>query len=247
MAVDAWDSTIFGLEGESWSIGTTTTYLALLPNFREVKCYCAADWRLGLCPKLVHAVFYNATAGTYTEYVQSVTDRSTSTHLPLDAMIATDILYLGTSDQVAGFKIDLNATNKNANAATLDWEYCSTAGVVGTDPTFTDVAGDSDGTASGGATLAQDGVYSFTLPACVRSVLRSAPNTTMCYWYRFKPSTTLSATIDVEEITPIPRNTNYGYMTSGIEYNIHLDLAHVGGLVANHATTSATVYVSWIR
>lgn len=248
MAVEAWDSTIRRLEGETWSIGTTATYLALKPGFREVKLYCAADWRLSLCPKLVHALVYTNSSATYVEYVGLGTDRSDATHVPLDALGTSDILYMGVSDPTRGFYFNIG-TGANAEAATLDMEYCSAAATQASAPTFSDVASDSDGTASGGATLAVDGVYTFTLPACVRSGLGTlnAPAASVCYWYRFKPSATLSATVDILEIIPVGPNTTYGYMIGGVEYTVHLDLAHVGALVAAHASTSATVNASWIQ
>ena len=123
--------------------------------------------------------------------MQLGTDRSSSTHVPLDALGTSDYVYLGFSEPALGVYIDVG-TNVNATAATLDVEYCSTAAGVGSTIAFTDVAGDSDGTTSGGATLAQDGVYTWTLPTAWKpSYLgtAAAPLFSYCWWIRFAPST----------------------------------------------------------
>jgi len=248
MAQAVFGSPLQSVEGETKSLSTTAGYIALKPGFHEVKLYCASAWRLALSPRLVHAVVYDGT--NYTEYVQNVIDRSSSTHLPLDGMTTSQKLYLGFSEPALGAYFDLHATNVNAVAATLDVEYCSTAVDLGASIAFTDVASDSDGTDSGGATLAQDGVYTWTLPtAWKRSSLGTsqAPLFSKCWWIRATPSTTLSATIDVEEIIPVYKNVNYAYMEAGIEYNFSLNLAEVGGFVVTAAAATPTLNVSWIR
>lgn len=248
MAQSIYGVPLKAMEGETKALSTTAGYLAIKPGFSEVKMYCATAWRLALSPKLLHALYYAAAAGTYTEYVQLVTDGSSSTHMPLDAMLTTDIVYLGTRAPVLGFYIDVG-TNVNAVTATLDVEYCSTAVALGATIAFTDVAGDSDGTTSGGKTLAQDGVYTFTLPSIVESYLGTyaTPRFTKCYWIRFKPSAQLSATLDLNEIIPVYKNANYAYMEAGQEYQFSIDQADVGGFVVLATSGTPTLNVSWIR
>src|SRR3990167_6552804 len=201
------DRRILAEEGETVTLSTTAGYLAFKPGFNAVKFYCASQWRMSLSPRLVHALVYDGTI--YTEYTASVIHRPTATHLPLDGMTTSEKLYLGCNEPFLGVYVDLHATNKNAVVATLDVEYCSTAVALGAAIAWTDVAGDSDGTASGGATLAQDGVYTWTLPTPDSTWKRSAlgtyavPTHSKVYWIRMTPSTTLSATIDVEEIIPV--------------------------------------------
>src|SRR5574343_2083971 len=195
MAVNIWDAPVQETYGDSVTLAAASakTFRAVPPGYREVKLLCDTAWRLSLGPKLVHAIYYTAATGTYTDYVSSVTDGSSSTHMPLDKMLATDYVYLGTTAPVAGFYIDVGSS-VNAAAATLDVEYCSTAMGSGATIAFTDVASDADGTDSAGATLAQDGAYTFTVPAVKRSRLGTyaSPLFSKCYWIRFKPSGTLS-------------------------------------------------------
>lgn len=250
MSVNVWDAPIRQVEGTSKTLGAASavSYLAIKPGYREAKALCDTAWRMAISPKLLHAIYYTAATTTYTDYVKQVTD-GTSAHMPLDGMLTTDYVYLGTTEPVAGFYIDVG-TGVNAEAATLDVEYCSTAMAEGATIAFTDVAGDSDGTDSGGATLAQDGKYAFTVPAVKRSRLGTytAPLFSKCYWTRFKPSATLSATVDIAEIIPITSiaDASYGYMAANVEYNIQLDLANVGGLTM-YGTENKVVYVTWIK
>ncbi len=246
MAIATFGSPIKKVYGETVSLTTTASHLAIRPNYHEVMLYCASAWRLGLAPKLLHVVYNTGT--TYTEYVQNVTDRSTSTHVPLDAMADTDYLYLGFSEPSRGVYIDVG-TGVNAEVATLDVEYCSTAIALGANLAFTDVSGDSDGTTSGGATLAVDGLYSWNLPtAWKKSFLGTyaAPLFSNCYWIRFKPSAALSAAVDINEIIPASDTTNYAYMEGGITYEFSLNLAQVGAFECVH-TGTATLNVNWIQ
>jgi len=166
-----WDLPLNEIEGESAAItlSTTADYLALKPGYREFIVFCASLWRLAISPALKAVAYYDVSLLQYAPYTTQVTDRDSSTHLQLDAMATGDIVYLGFSDRVLGVYFDIGS-NANAETATLDVEYSSTTQVKsGTNVTtaiaFTDVAGDSDGSDSGGATLAVDGVYTWTLPS----------------------------------------------------------------------------------
>ncbi len=314
MATEIRGQGISAVEGETKALSSTAGYVATSPGFREIKLYCASAWRLALSPQLLHAVYYNGT--TYTDYRTQATDRSSATHMPLDGMTTAHFVYLGFNEPPLGCYFDIG-TNVQAEAATLDVEYCYdaatasywkvtgtisgaltvgetvTGGTSGTTATlvysgatyiivkvltggqfavgetisgatqtcsavtkievndtaafFTDVAGDSDGTTSGGATLAVDGVYTWTLPAIVPSTLGTLqiPRFSKCYWLRFAPSGTLSATVDINEIIPVYKNTNYAYMEGGQEYQF--SLSGVGGIVALVAAGTPTLNISWIK
>jgi len=130
-------------------------------------------------------------------------------------------------------------------------QNCSAVTAIDTNDTaafFTDVAGGSDGTTSTGKTLAQDGVYTWTLPAIVPSHLGTfqAPVYSKCYWIKFAPSATLAATLDINEIIPVYKNANYGYFEAGFEYNFTLS-SKVGGLVVAATAGTPTLNVTWIR
>jgi len=314
MPASVYGAPLLALEGETKTLGTTAGYIAVKPGWREVKMYCSQQWRLAISPKLASVNYYNAS--TYTDYTSQATDRDAATHVPLDAMGTTHKLYLGVSAPVKGFYFNLDGTNLNANAASLDWEYLydvskpghftltgtvSAAMTVGETLTgsvsgatgvhvydngstyavvksvsgtfavgedadgasqscniltaiantapgtgyFTDVAGDSDGTLTGTETLSQDGLYAFTLPAVVKGGLAGINNTPL-YWYRFAPSATLSAAMDVIDLIPDYKNTSYGYMEPGMEYQFALDETKCGGFVVASTAGTPTLDVSWV-
>lgn len=242
MATATFGSPIKKVYGETVSLTTTAAHLLYRPTYHEVLMYCSTAWRMGLAPRLSRVKYYNGT--TYTDYTKQAMDRDDTTHVPLDAMVATHYLYLGFTDKVRGFYFNLDGTNKNAtDPSTLDVEYCSSisAGVG----TFTDVADDSDGTKSGNITLAQDGLYSFTLPAVVNGVI-TALGVEPLYWYRFAPSATLSAAIDVIDLIPACDTTNYGYMEGGINYQFSLNTVQNGAFEFDH-TATGTLDITWIQ
>lgn len=239
-------SAVFGLPikrlyGETVSLTTTAAHLAQMPGYHEVMFYCASAWRLGIAPKLAKVFVYTNATATYVDYTAQSTDRSSDTHVPLDALGTSDIVYMGFQDDCPrGVYIDVGS-NVNAEAATLDVEYVS-AIVAGVN-TWTDVAGDSDGSASGGATLAQDGIYTWNLPASVEATVNGVSS---LHWIRFKPSAALSATVDINEIIPVCVDTNYAYMEAGVPYQFSFNTERAGAFEFDH-TGTATLDVTWIR
>jgi hypothetical protein len=109
---------------------------------------------------------------------------------------------------------------------------------------FTDVASDTDGTDSTG-TLAIDGLYYFTLPSVVRGALTGIDGDPL-YWYRFAPSGALSATVDINEIIPAYKNTNYGYMEPGMEYQFSINTTQCGGFEIAASSGTPTLDISWV-
>jgi hypothetical protein len=112
-------------------------------------------------------------------------------------------------------------------------------------PYFTDVASDSDGTDNAGATLAQPGLYSFTLPAVVKGAIAGVDGEAL-YWYRFAPSASLSATVDIVDIIPACDTVNYAYMEAGLSYQFSVNPAQNGAFEFDH-TGTATLDVTWVQ
>jgi len=130
----------------------------------------------------------------YTDYTSQVTDGSAATNMPLGALdtVANGdwvIVRFGSAN-VRGLRFDMG-TNVNANAATLAVEFWN-----GT--AWTAVSGLVDGTAIGGATLAQDGTVFFSYPGSTWS--QNTVNGTLGYHIRVSVSALLSAVVDVNEL-----------------------------------------------
>ncbi len=223
--------------GETISMTTAAAHSMIPDGYHEIKHFASSAYRLGLAPKLVHVWYFDTSASTYTDHTSKAIDKSSSAHVPLDAMQTGDILYMGFyNDCPRGVYIDMGS-NVNAESATLDVEYYNGSA-------WTDVSGDSDGTDSGGATLAQDGLYAWTVPT---DIAETAINGISLTWIRFKPSSALSATVDIDQIIPACVDTNYGYFEAGIEYHYAIDNTKVGAIETDMASGSATLNATYER
>jgi len=242
MATATFGTPIKKVYGETVSLTTTAAHLLFRPKYHEIMMYCATDWRMGFGPRLAKVLYYDAS--TYTDYTTYAADRNDATHVPLDGMLANHILYLGVTEPTRGFYFNIDDSHLNDEAATLDFEYCSAISSSGV-ATFTDVANDSDGTNSVADTLKVDGLYAFTLPAVVRGVVPSLSPGPL-YWYRFKPSATLSAEIDLIDIIPASDTVSYGYMEGGLSYQFTVDTVRNGAFEFDHASTD-TLYITWVE
>lgn len=252
MATATWDKSLIVQEGESAAVGLTTTRssLAIKPGFDGVQLYSSSAWRLALAPALLQVYFYSASAGTYTSYKAEATDRLTTTHVPLDAMGITDWLYLGFSAPALGVYINMGSNVNSENTVTLDVEYVDTANAQEATLGFTDVGGDGDTTSSGNATLAVDGFVTWDLPTdWVRSTLGTHADQIghKCYWIRMSPAEkALSALVDLLQIIPLYKNTNYGWQEASTTYILEFDSNKCGGLTLMGSATQ-NLNVTWLR
>jgi len=248
MATYTWDKPLVAEEGDSVTLGDGTLhYLAFKKGFDGVIMECDTAWRRALAPALLEVLYYDTSAGTYTSYWSEATDGGSTGHVPLDAMATGDYLYLGFAEPVRGFYIDIG-DNANANNVDLDVEYSSTAVGQGATLAWTDVSDDSDGTDDSG-TLAVDGVYTWTVPSdWVRTTLgtHAIPLYRKCYWIRFCPTGALSAAVDLNQIIPVYKNTNYAYMMAATSYVEQLNTTRNGGFVMS-GTNTKIVYLTWLK
>lgn len=134
---------------------------------------------------------YDASNTAYVDYTRKVTDtRDDTKAVVLGA--ATDVAYLITNEPASAAILDLGSS-VNSNAVTIAvkaWRSGS----------WTSVSGVSDGTASGGATLAVDGTISWT--ASASDTMRTIGNV-MGYVYQLSWSGALSGSVDVTSLTVV--------------------------------------------
>jgi hypothetical protein len=136
-------------------------------------------------------VFYE-TGGVFTD-IPNAYDGDPSTNQSVTLLLG-EYLYIGfhaeDTDRIkAGdtvlVRFNLTAT-VNTNAATMTAEYWDSANWVA-------LPGYSDGTATGGKTLAQDGDMTFTRPGDWSAAVLNDANNTAKIWIRLTPSASLTA------------------------------------------------------
>jgi hypothetical protein len=231
--------TISKVEGEAITLSATVpVYRRIKPKFNDLIVECATQVLYTLSPKLKRFVVYTA-AGGYVNYTNLVTDADSTTHAPLDGLLAASgIVYIGCDEPFRGLYLTV-ADNVNANAATLDVEYWNGAA-------WADVAGDADGTTAAGATLAQSGIYTWNLPTNVRTAIDDSGSNVDAFWIRFKPSANLSAAVDLVSIIPIYQNTNRGYFQVEKDYLVGLDAGKCEGIELLSSAGGPTCYLTWL-
>lgn len=126
--------------------------------------------------------------GTLTDQPNAIDgDATTTISISLNA---GQYFYVGSRRAFGRLTFDFGGT-VNANAATMTVQYVDGANNW---QTLTI----SDGTASGGATWAQDGTITWTIPADWDS--NGLVGTTRMYWVRLTPSANLTASVVINEI-----------------------------------------------
>lgn len=147
-------------------------------------------------------VYFSAAGASYTDEANAY-DGSASTGVTIAAFITTDFLYVGMTkgdiDKInPGSTVNLAVTmgtTKNAIVSTLTAEYWSDNAGAWTALAIT------DGTATGGKTLAQNGTITYTQPGDIGTKPIADANKTSKHWVRFKVSVNLTANINLNEIT----------------------------------------------
>lgn len=182
-------------------------------------------------------------AGNLTDASDAVQDGDTSTTLSLNSLGTAaqgDFLYVGSHLPFRGCRVDVGNTNSNASVLTVKyWDGNS----------WEDIS-DTDGTTSGGATFAQDGLVTWTIPAdwAITTLIASADsalppigvgvNTPDLYWTRWEVSAALDASVTVLELHALCRSTAYAELLAGQTLELTVSRG-VGGVGAIEALTDA--------
>lgn len=233
------------------ALTTTVAYQGLVvgTNWIEITprnfASAAAVARFLLSPYLITVITRDSlTTKVDPAYIRSLSDElqddDTTVALVLnsfDTAANGDYIYIGSHIPFAGVRVD--GTNFNSNASTLTVNYWNGRSWVSISAT--------DGTASAGATFAQDGSVTWTVPTqWASSSLNStgdsnyqvSPYDTSQYWTRWEVSAALDATVNVLRMQPINRFTTYMERVSEQPYSQSVDFAP-GGISTIQALTDA--------
>lgn len=227
---------------------TTTASRTLLPAGTKIVQLIPRNFstavvaRFATCPYIT--VLKTADAlSTFTDYSAEANDADTSTVVDLsslDTYANSDAVYIGAHVPFRGLAVDMSAA-VNANASVLTAYYWN--GSAWTDTSAT------DGTASGGATFAQDGNITWTVPtAWTMTGLADANGlakgtgmyTEPMYWIQLRVSAALDSTTTLSSIIALPRSTSYAELinTTPLEFGVN---SGPGGVAAiEHLTDAGT-------
>ncbi len=187
-----------------------TTLLRLVPRNGAT----AVVVRYALNPWLTVLKTADALASAPTDGSYVTQDNSTGTSLDLsslDTAANLDFLYIGSHIPFRGVRVIQGSTNSTASVLTVKYRK--------NDNTWADISA-SDGSASGGATFAQTGNVTWTLPTdWIPASLRAAGDTTLSapadlindkiYWTRWQVSIVLDSTVTVTGFQSMSRVTTY--------------------------------------
>lgn len=184
---------------------------------------------------------------TVTDYSDAAQDNDTATDVTLsslDTLANGDALWIGSHIPFGGLSVDVDAAN--GTASVLSGTYWN--GSALTDISLT------DNTASGGATFAQDGTITWTVPAAwAKASIQTAsglaatdlPRDTL-YWVRLVVSAALDSSTTCNSIHALNRSTAYVDLTSGRERGVAIrrGLGGVGSIQARTDAGTANLLVS---
>lgn len=193
-------------------IPKATKYLSLTP--RDFTTGVVA--RVGLCPWAL--VLKTTDSGaTLTDYSSEAQDGSTATSVVLSSIGTAaqgDFLYVGCHVPFRGANIDIDAANGTASTLTVEyWDGSAWTGITAT-----------DGTGSGGASMAVDGSVTWTVPTdwaptgllVTGDFTASLPGTgNKYYWTRWEWSVALDSSTTLDHLICLPQSTAYAELVTG--------------------------------
>lgn len=193
-------------------------------------------------PRLRRALWFDDSAGTYTDFTAAATDRISTQAINSFEGAADpykDFIYLGCDVPFRGVFVDITNTNSNASVANALY------------PTAQDTwAGltETDGTAVTGATLAQDAAITWTVPTDWVKTTQGGYG--QFFWVRIGVTATLDATVSIANLVPLGVETARIAATilaapTAIMPRYIFDSDVVGGIECSGSTTD-TVVAQWL-
>jgi len=145
---------------------------------------------------------------TFTDYSIEAQDASTSTSVTLssiDTLANGDALYVGSHLPFSGVAIDVDAANGTASVLAVTYSK--------SDGTWANIT-PTDGTDSGGATMATDGSVTWTVPTDWETRVIDGAGQGL-YWTRWVFSAALDSSTTLDHMLSINRSTVYAELISG--------------------------------
>ena len=188
--------------------------------------------KIALNPWLTILETNDSMATKPTDYSVYGQDGNAATDIDLDSfdtLANGDFLLVGSHMPFRGAFVDVDGSHPNANASILTVSYWGGSWIS---------ASATDGTASGGATMAQDGLVYWTLPSTWRTVklvdIYPELDSSLyyakepLYWTRWEVSAALDSDTLVDNLYGANRSTSYGELLSGQSLEQKIDYGFMG-------------------
>ncbi len=229
---------------------TTTAVRIPLPRATKQITLIPRNFSTAVVAQILKNPFLNVIKTTdllatvLTDMSDAAQDNDTATDVvlsSLDTLLNLNALYIGSHVPFGGFEIDVDLPN--ANAATLLVEYWNGAAWV-------DLSA-SDGTASGGATMAIDGNITWSVPAAwapspleglavpTAKKHQGLTGTDKNFWVRVSVSAALDSSTTLNSLIAINRSTAYAEIPSGMWYGPETVTVGPGGIYSIQAKVDA--------
>lgn len=237
------------------ALSTTVTYTPIPEDAKHLflkprNFSTAVVARVLINPYLTVLKTADALATAPTDYSSAAQDGSTSTDVVLSSLgtaAQSDYLYVGSLIPFGGVNIDVDAANGTASVITVKYRK--------SDDTWADITA-TDGTASGGASMAVDGSVTWTAPSdWKKASLIAAGDTnlqspllgTEMFWTRWEFSGGLDSSTTLNAMLAISKETLYFELVSGDTFEMAIERpyhaviqavadAGTANLIINYAT-----------
>jgi hypothetical protein len=229
-------------------------------GFDQVIVKASRDANLSFGPAFKSIFFYNASAAAGARYEGLLNGQNTlinahvvgGTGTSLDSMVGTggteDFIYFGLEAQPRGITVDVGDVNGTAGTAVVKYSK--------SDGTFANITV-TDGTDTG-ATMAQDGTLTWTVPSDWQegriedfgvTVATDIPRRKL-FWLRYETDNGFDSNTEILNFLAmsevIPTATGF-LLEAGVEYTFDLD-ASVGSFESISEDGSAgTLDITWIK
>lgn len=181
------------------------------------------------------------TQAAITDYSDEAQDNDTGTSVVLSSIGTAaqgDFLYVGAAIPFSGVQIDIDAANGTASVITVKYRK--------SDDTWADIT-DTDGTDSGGASMAVDGNVTWTVPTdWISGKLVQFGDTKLniglgaqeLFWTRWEWSAALDSSTTLDSMIAINRDTTYAELPAGVGWQEAITVGP-GGIYSITALTDA--------
>lgn len=225
------------------ALSTTAAFTSFIPGQNVVSMTprnlsTAVVARFAFCPwvRVYKTTDSLAAEANLTDYSDAAQDGSTGTDVTLsslDTVANGDWVLVGSAVPFRGLNVDVDAAN--STSATLSVHYWNGSA-------WTDIS-PSDGTASGGATFAQDGNITWTVPTAwttakltdiYTSAFKNGKTGEELYWLRLSVSAALDSSTTLNSLLAMNESTAYAEFVSGqtVEQAIQRDIGGQSGVEA---------------